>query len=157
MRQRPKPLKPKAKLPVARKPPENEGSRVRDLEKRLAEALGQLQARNRELVEAREQQTATSDILRVISSSPTDAQPVFDAILRSAVTLCNSLLGNVVRVDGDLVRLVATLHPRPEEVARSTQPPSRHPSRRAAPSARTPSFTCPTSKRRARFLPRASR
>jgi GAF domain-containing protein len=70
-----------------------------------------------ETKEALEQQSATSEILRVISSSPTDVQPVFDAILRSAVTLCNSLLGNVVRVDGDLVRLVATLHPRPEEVA----------------------------------------
>ena len=70
-----------------------------------------------ETKEALERQTATAEILRVISSSPTDAQPVFDAILRSAVTLCNSLLGNVVRVDGDLVRLVATLHPRPEEVA----------------------------------------
>jgi two-component system, NtrC family, sensor kinase len=124
MRQRPKPMKSKAKVPVAPKSPRDEGAKVRDLEKRLAEALkreseaqGQLQTRNRELVEAREQQTATSEILRVISSSPTDAQPVFDAILRSAVTLCNSLLGNVVRVDGDLVRLVATRHPRPEEVA----------------------------------------
>jgi two-component system, NtrC family, sensor kinase len=117
-------MKSKAKVPVAPKSPRDEGAKVRDLEKRLAEALkreseaqGQLQTRNRELVEAREQQTATSEILRVISSSPTDAQPVFDAILRSAVTLCNSLLGNVVRVDGDLVRLVATRHPRPEEVA----------------------------------------
>src|SRR6266851_1848716 len=77
----------------------------------------QLEFRNHDLTTALDRQTATSEILRVISSSPTDAQPVFDAILRSAVTLCNSLLGNVVRVDGDLVRLVATLHPRPEEVA----------------------------------------
>jgi division protein CdvB (Snf7/Vps24/ESCRT-III family) len=61
------------------------GGKVRDLEKRLAEALAQLQTRNRELVEAQEQQTATGEMLRVMSGSQTDVQPVFDAIVRSAV------------------------------------------------------------------------
>ena len=83
-----------AKRPLAGKmPKKDEDAKVRDLEKRLAEARAQLQTRDRELAGAREQQTAASEVLRVISSSPTDIQPVFDAIVRSAVTLCAGLFG----------------------------------------------------------------
>ncbi len=52
----------------------------------------ELEARNRDLTEALDQQTATGEILRVISQSPTDVQPVFDTIVRSAVRLCDGLV-----------------------------------------------------------------
>jgi GAF domain-containing protein/HAMP domain-containing protein len=67
----------------------------------------EVQARNRDLSEALEQQTATGDILRVISSSPTDIQPTFDAIAASAVRLCEAHEGSVLRFDGTLIHLAA--------------------------------------------------
>jgi GAF domain-containing protein/anti-sigma regulatory factor (Ser/Thr protein kinase) len=67
----------------------------------------ELEARNSELTEALEQQTATSEILRVISSSPTDVQPVFDTIARSAVRLCDASFGTVFQMRGDLLDLAA--------------------------------------------------
>src|SRR5204862_124235 len=57
--------------------------------------------------EALEQQTATAEILGVISSSPTDVQPTFDAIAESAVRLCGAMCGGVFRFDGSLIHLVA--------------------------------------------------
>ena len=67
----------------------------------------ELQTRNRELTEALEQQTATSEILSVISSSPTDVQPVFDTIVKSAARLCEGSGASVVRYDGEMFYLVA--------------------------------------------------
>ena len=116
MRRRAKPSKPKveAKAPVARKARKHEGSRVHDLEKRLAEALKrEAEAQKRE-AEALEQQMATAEILRVISSSPTDVQPVFDTIVRSAVRLCDGLYGTAHRFDGELVHLTAHHNCAPE-------------------------------------------
>jgi GAF domain-containing protein len=57
--------------------------------------------------EALEQQTATAEILRVISSSPTDVQPVFDAIAERAMTLCGGSMGAATRLDGELLHLVS--------------------------------------------------
>src|SRR5204863_3271965 len=72
-----------------------------------ARLLSELQAKNADLAEALEQQTATSEILQVISSSPTDLQPVFDIIAESAVKLCGAEVGLVTRFDGELVSIGA--------------------------------------------------
>jgi signal transduction histidine kinase len=63
--------------------------------------------RTRELSESLEQQTATAEILKVISQSPTDVQPVFDAIASSAVRLCDGLHCALFRFDGKLQHLAA--------------------------------------------------
>ena len=72
-----------------------------------ADLKEQLDRRTRERDEAREQQTATAEILRVIRTSPTDVQPVFETIVRNAVSLCGSLFANVFRFDGELLHFVA--------------------------------------------------
>jgi signal transduction histidine kinase len=68
----------------------------------------ELQARNRELTEALEQQTATAEILGVISRSPTDIRPVFDAIVRSARGLFDGLSCTAWRLDGEQLHRVAS-------------------------------------------------
>jgi signal transduction histidine kinase/CheY-like chemotaxis protein len=87
----------------------------------------ELQARNRDLTDALARQTSTAEILRVISRSHTDIQPVFDTIARSATELCGGIHAVVFRYDGDLVHLVAD-HGYPVEVMgglrqRFPQPP----------------------------------
>jgi GAF domain-containing protein len=67
----------------------------------------ELEVRNNELSEALDQQTATSEILRVISSSPNDVQPVFGSIATTALRLCDATLCTVFRFDGDFIHLVA--------------------------------------------------
>jgi GAF domain-containing protein len=73
----------------------------------------ELQTRNRELTEALEQQTATSEILRVISRSPTDLQPVLDAVVASAARLCGADDVILARLDGDTLHSVAGVGPVP--------------------------------------------
>src|SRR5262249_10919834 len=82
-----------------------------------------------ETKEALEQQTATAEILRVISGSPTDVQPVFDAIADAAMRLCGAHSSLVTTFDGELLHLVAQADISPEgrEAVRDVypRPPSR--------------------------------
>src|SRR5262245_20455408 len=68
----------------------------------------EVQARTRELSEALEHQTATSEVLNVITRSPTDAQPVFGAIVESAARLCEAVFSGIFLYDGDLLHVTAT-------------------------------------------------
>ncbi len=81
----------------------------------------ELQQRNRDLTEALEQQTATSDVLRVISSSPTDVQPVFDAIVQSATRLCEASFGVAHRFDGQVLTFDAHHNMTPDQVEQTKQ------------------------------------
>ncbi len=67
----------------------------------------ELQQRNRELTEALDQQTATSEILGVIASSPTNLQPVLEAVAQSAIRLCDATDAHIGQIDGDILRLNA--------------------------------------------------
>ena len=83
----------------------------------------------KETKEALEQQTATSEILRVISRSPTDVQPVFDTIAAAALKLCGASSALVTTFDGEMVRLaaLAKLRPGGADAIRASfpRPPSR--------------------------------
>src|SRR5262249_19773492 len=77
----------------------------------------ELEEKNRALTQAHaqvteslEQQTATSEILRVISTSPTDLQPVFETIVESVVELCDGVSATVYQFDGNLIHLTAHHH-----------------------------------------------
>jgi hypothetical protein len=74
-----------------------------------ADLRDQVAALTRELQESREQQTATSEVLSVISGSPGELQPVFDTMLAKAVELCEASFGAMWLVDGDGYR-TAALH-----------------------------------------------
>src|SRR5262249_749783 len=78
-----------------------------ELEKRLSEAL--------------EQQSATAEMLGVISSLPADVQPVFDTIVRSFVLLCGSVFGTIYTFDGELVHFAGAYGFPPEQLAEVRQ------------------------------------
>ena len=73
-----------------------------------ARLLNELRQRTTDLTEALEQQTATSNVLQVISSSPGNLEPVFATMLENAVRLCDGKFGSINRWDGEALHLVAT-------------------------------------------------
>jgi hypothetical protein len=79
-----------------------------------------LEARTRELSEARAQQAATAEVLQVISSSPGELEPVFQAILANATRLCEANFGSLYLYEGDAFRITAMHNAPPayEEVRR---------------------------------------
>jgi two-component system, NtrC family, sensor kinase len=88
-----------------------------------ARLLTELRQRTTDLTESLEQQTATSEVLQVISSSPGDLEPVFSSMLENAIRICDAKFGGIYRVDGDTMCLLATHNTPPAyEAARSTRP-----------------------------------
>ena len=71
---------------------------------RLLNELGQ---RTADLSESLERQTATAEVLRVISSSPGELKPVFEAVLENAVRICHAKFGNLMLYDGNQMRMAA--------------------------------------------------
>jgi class 3 adenylate cyclase/putative methionine-R-sulfoxide reductase with GAF domain len=92
-----------------------------------ARLLNDLRQRTTELTESLEQQTATSEILQVISSSPGDLQPVFATMLEKAVRICNAKFGNIYRWDGDALHLVAAHNTPPAFAEARRYSPSKRP------------------------------
>jgi signal transduction histidine kinase len=102
-----------------------------------ARLLNELRQRTDDLSESLEQQTATSEVLQVISSSPGELEPVFDAMLANATRICGAEFGVLYLEDGDLTRAVAVYNV-PSALAATRNAPFRvHPKSGRAETRRT--------------------
>ena len=88
--------------------------------------LNELRQRTDDLTELLEQQTATSEVLRVISSSPGDLQPVFASMLENAARICDAKFGNISRWDGSTLHFMAAHNTPPAFVEFRQRSPIRH-------------------------------
>ena len=77
-----------------------------DLEQQLEASRREIDHARERLIEAKKQQTATSEVLRIISSSPTEIQPVLDAVAENAARLCAADNAVIFRLENNLLRLV---------------------------------------------------
>ena len=94
----------------------------------VAELQKQLERQARELGEAREQQAASAEVLRVISSSPGELEPVFEAMLENAVRICGANFGVLYLREGDALRRMAMHNPPPAYVEEHRRNPLIRPS-----------------------------
>jgi len=92
-----------------------------------ARLLTELRQRTTDLTQSLEQQTATSEVLQVISSSPGDLEPVFATMLENAVRICDAKWGTIHRWDGDALQLMATHNLPPAFAAARGRSPSYRP------------------------------
>jgi GAF domain-containing protein len=88
-------------------PKSSDKKKIALLTRKLNYALTQQTATSRELSEALERETASSQVLGIISSSPTDLEPVFETILANATRLCEASYGTLWLCEGDAIRVVA--------------------------------------------------
>ena len=92
----------------------------------LRQRTTDLTERTVDLTEALEQQTATSEVLEVVSSSPGDLEPVFASMLENAVRICDAKFGNIYRWDGEALHIVATHNTPPAFAEDRRGSPYRH-------------------------------
>src|SRR5215468_1885874 len=130
--------KAKPRRPVVKTSADEQAQTIAELRQELAESLlreeakdKKLQERDRQLAEALEQQTSTSEILRVIASSPTELQPVLDVVVENAARLCDASNAVIQRVHGDCYQRIAHYGDVPE-----ISPYGSHPLNRLTPSGR---------------------
>ncbi len=91
-------------------------AQVEALQRSLARERAKIARLQATLTEARQQRAATSEVLQVVSASPSDAQPVFEAIAAAAMGLCDADTAGVFRFDGELIHFVAHHGRTPEEI-----------------------------------------
>src|SRR5262249_14755923 len=107
-----------AKLALTRNKKSPRADELSQLKDELRRVTKQLEAHKRELAEATEQQTTTSEICSVIASSPTARQPVLDTVAQNAARLCEATDAQILQVDGDSLRLAASYGPLPTSQTR---------------------------------------